>query len=173
MGKNAKIENNVGCSILIKFLVKICFWRRNLSFQILLEHQIIKISSLTIWRRRGLKIQNYGILFCDCCAPGGIFELTNKFCTISAPQNIFSSSIPIFIASQTTTFVSSFGFYAILIFVLWTIWPRQSIDLDLSSSDFFWLPGGSYNVPNGLISIFPFFMIWLNFNFFDQFFIIF
>ena len=168
----------MGWSILIKFLVKNCFWRRNLSFQILLEHQIIKISVLTIWRRRGLKIQNYSVHFCDCCVPGGFFELTNKSSSISAPRNIFSSSIPIFIAFQTTTFVSIFGFYTILIFVLWTIWPRQSIDLDLSCSEhFFRLPGGSYSVPNGLISIFPFspfFRFWhfswfsLNFNFFQS-----
>ena len=157
-------------SILIKLLMKICFWRRNLSFQILLGYQIIKISVLTIWRRRGLKIQNYGILFCDFCVPGGTFELTNKFCTISAPQNIFSSSIPIFIASQTTTFVFIFGFYTILIFVLWTIWPRQSIDLDLSSSEhFFWLPGDSYSVPNDLISIFTFSLFFQFFTFFMTF----
>ena len=119
-GKNAKIENNVGCSILIKFLVKICFWRRNLSFQILLQYQIINISLLTVWRRRGLKIQNYGILFCDFYVPGGFFELTNKFSTISAPQNIFSSSIPVFIASQTTSFqFSHFRYFCNFLHFSW------------------------------------------------------
>ena len=61
-----------------------------------------------------------------------------------------------------------------------TIWHAPWIELDLSCSEhFFWLPGGSYNVPNGLISIFPFspfFRFWhfswfsLKFNFFQSFF---
>ena len=165
--KNTKIENMMETSILIKFLTKIEFGGRNLKFWDHLKHQIIKILELEIWRQHDLKIQNYGVLFCHWSVPGGAFELTNRFSSISAPQNIFSSSIPIFIASQTTTFVSIFGFYTILIFVLWTIWPRQSIDLDLSSSEhFFWLPGGSYSAPNDLISIFAFSLFFQFFTFF-------
>ena len=47
--------------------------------------------------------------------------------------------------------------FPILIFALWTIWPRQRIDLDLSCSEhFFWLDSGSDSVPNGPFCIFQF-----------------
>ena len=58
-----------------------------------------------------------------------------------------------------------------LICPLRTFWARQWIDLDLSCSEhFFWLRCDSYNVRNGLISIFPFslfFQFWFNFNLLD------
>ena len=47
--------------------------------------------------------------------------------------------------------------FPILVFALWTIWSRQSIDLDLSSPEhFFWLNSGSDSVPNGKFCIFQF-----------------
>ena len=65
-------------SILINFLTKIEFGGRNLKFWDHLEHQIIKILVLEIWRQHDLKIKNYGVPFCDFCIPEGTFELTNK-----------------------------------------------------------------------------------------------
>ena len=78
MGKISKIENKVGTSILIKFLTKPEFGGRNLKFWDHLEQQIIKILALGICRQHDLKIQNYGVPFCDFCIPEGTFELTNK-----------------------------------------------------------------------------------------------
>ena len=61
-------------------------------------------------------------------------------------------------------------FFPILIFDLWTIWRRQSIELDLSSPEhFFWLNLSFDSVPNGLIcfhsfSAFSFNFCWFKFT---------
>ena len=99
--KNWKYDGDINFD---QILTTIEFGGRNLKFWDHLKHQIIEILELEIWRQHDLKIQNYGVLFEEFCVPEGTFELTNKFSSISAVQNIVSGFLAVHIASQTTSF---------------------------------------------------------------------
>ena len=112
------------------------------------------------------KIKNWKAKFCQNHWTSKSIKLLSKKCFESKNRAPRGQTLPqtikkhAFRAKPLHQFLVHFcpgDLFAILIFALWTIWPRQRIDLDLSCPEhFFWIRCGPYSVPNGPFCIFQF-----------------